>query len=100
LGAEDQAAVDAGLVAVAVADRQYAMTLAALREAVGLTQIELARKYGVPQSRISEREHSGDMLVSTLSSYLTSLGLPARLVVEIGDHSQVAVDLDALSVSH
>ncbi len=53
----------AGQVAMGAADRQDAMTLAALREALGLTQIDLARKCGVPQSRISEREHSGDMLV-------------------------------------
>jgi transcriptional regulator with XRE-family HTH domain len=55
--------VVAGQVAMGAADRQDAMTLAALREALGLTQIDLARKCGVPQSRISEREHSGDMLV-------------------------------------
>ncbi len=68
--------------------------LAAIRRAAGLTQTELAAKLGVGQAQISKIERQGDMLISTLASYLTALGLDAKIVVEVGEQT-VTYDLTA-----
>ncbi|MHB1710608.1 MAG: helix-turn-helix domain-containing protein [Acidimicrobiales bacterium] len=78
-------------------NRRYAMTLAAVRNAFGLTQNELADRMGVAQSRISESEHRPDMLISTLASYLGGLGLSPRFVVDIEGQGEVEVTLAALA---
>lgn len=57
--------------------------LAGLRRTTGLTQVELAASLGVGQAQISKIERQSDMLLSTLSAYLTALGVTARVVVEI-----------------
>lgn len=57
--------------------------LAAIRKATGLTQVELAAKLGVGQAAVSKIERQSDMLLSTLSGYLTALGVNAQIVVEI-----------------
>lgn len=57
--------------------------LAGLRRTTGLTQVELAASLGVGQAQISKIERQSDMLLSTLSAYLTALGVTARIVVEI-----------------
>jgi transcriptional regulator with XRE-family HTH domain len=66
--------------------------LAAIRRAIGLTQSELAAKLGVGQAQISKIERQGDMLISTLASYLTALGVDAKIVVEVGERT-VTYDL-------
>lgn len=58
------------------------MDLAGLRRTAGLTQVELAASLGVGQAQISKIERQSDMLLSTLSAYLTALGVDARVVVE------------------
>jgi transcriptional regulator with XRE-family HTH domain len=58
--------------------------LAAIRRATGLTQTELAANLGVGQAQISKIERQGDMLMSTLKSYLTALGVDAKILVEAG----------------
>jgi transcriptional regulator with XRE-family HTH domain len=68
------------------------MDLAAIRRATGLTQIELARTLGVGQAQISKIERQGDMLISTLASYLTALGVDAKIIVEMGEQT-MAYDL-------
>jgi transcriptional regulator with XRE-family HTH domain len=68
--------------------------LAAIRRAIGLTQTELAAKLGVGQAQISKIERQGDMLISTLASYLRALGVHASLVVEVGQQT-VTYDLTA-----
>jgi transcriptional regulator with XRE-family HTH domain len=68
--------------------------LAAIRRATGLTQTELAAKLGVGQAQISKIERQGDMLISTLASYLTALGVDAKIVVEVGEQT-VTHDLAA-----
>ena len=70
------------------------MDLAAIRRATGLTQIELAANLGVGQAQISKVERQDDMLLSTLASYLTALGVHAQIVVEVGDQT-VTYDLTA-----
>jgi transcriptional regulator with XRE-family HTH domain len=66
--------------------------LAAIRRATGLTQTELAAKLGVGQAQISKIERQGDMLISTLASYLRALGVDAKIVVEVGERT-VTYDL-------
>jgi transcriptional regulator with XRE-family HTH domain len=58
--------------------------LAAIRRTTGLTQTELAVNLGVGQAQISKIERQADMLISTLASYLTALGVDARLIVTVG----------------
>lgn len=61
--------------------------LAAIRKATGLTQTQLAAKLGVGQAQISKIERQNDMLIGTLASYLTALGVNASLVVEVGEQT-------------
>ena len=68
--------------------------LAAIRRAAGLTQTELAANLGVGQAHVSKIERQSDMLMSTLASYLTALGVDASLVVQMGDQV-VTYDLTA-----
>ncbi|MGB8391394.1 helix-turn-helix domain-containing protein [Mycobacterium sp.] len=68
--------------------------LAAIRRATGLTQTKLAAKLGVGQAQISKIERQGDMLISTLASYLTALGADAKILVEVGEQT-VTYDLTA-----
>ena len=68
--------------------------LAAIRRATGLTQTEVAANLGVGQAQVSKIERQGDMLISTLVSYLAALGVEAKLVVQIGDQV-VTYDLTA-----
>jgi transcriptional regulator with XRE-family HTH domain len=68
--------------------------LAAIRRAAGLTQIQLAATLGVGQAQVSKLERQSDMLISTLSSYLTALGVDAQILVEVGEQT-VAYNLTA-----
>jgi transcriptional regulator with XRE-family HTH domain len=68
--------------------------LAAIRHATGLTQTQLAAKLGVGQASVSKIERQSDMLVGTLSAYLTALGVDAQIVVELGDQT-MTYDLTA-----
>jgi len=61
--------------------------LAAIRKATGLTQVQLAAKLGVGQAAVSKIERQSEMLMGTLVSYLTALGVDASLVVEVGDQT-------------
>lgn len=89
--------VEAGRRAMRDADRAYEMTLASLRNAFGLTQVEMARALGVSQAAVSETERRGDLLVSTLVGYLAALGLHPRIVVRFPERGEVEVGLDALA---
>jgi transcriptional regulator with XRE-family HTH domain len=68
--------------------------LAAIRRAAGLTQVELAANLGVGQAQISKVERQGDMLISTLASYLDALGVASSLVVRVSEQT-VTYDLTA-----
>jgi predicted transcriptional regulator len=50
------------------------MDLRALREAVGLTQGELAQRVDVTQSKLSKMERREDHRISTLRRYVEALG--------------------------
>jgi transcriptional regulator with XRE-family HTH domain len=58
--------------------------LSELRSTAGVTQVQLAEALATSQGQISRIERQNDMLVSTLSAYLTALGVGASLVVSVG----------------
>jgi transcriptional regulator with XRE-family HTH domain len=60
------------------------INLGEIRRAAGRTQVELATALSTSQGQISRIERQSDMLVSTLSAYLTALGVEATLVVSVG----------------
>jgi hypothetical protein len=49
---------------------------------------------GVGQAQVSKIERKGDMLISTLASYLAAVGVDAKIVVAI-DGQVVTYDLTA-----
>lgn len=84
-------AVDEMRQEAAEADRVYAMSLAMIRDAGELTQVEVARRMSVNQGQISKLERRDDMLLSTLRHYLEATGATdASISVTIrGRHVQV-----------
>ncbi|MGH9124120.1 MAG: XRE family transcriptional regulator [Acidimicrobiales bacterium] len=103
--AEDQAdpAYRAAVEAAALRQQRqsdaYRVTLAELRKAQALTQVQLARSLGITQAEVSRIEHQADVLLSTLASYITAAGGTLHLLVEFADREPVVVDLDALRLS-
>jgi hypothetical protein len=57
--------------------------LVELRRAVGMTQVQLADILATTQGQVSRLERQSDMLLSTLSAYLTALDVQASLVVVV-----------------
>lgn len=70
--------------------------MVAIRKAADLTQVELATQMGIAQSEISRIEKRHDMLLSTLTSYLSATGEHPRVVVTI-DGQDVELDLTTLA---
>jgi transcriptional regulator with XRE-family HTH domain len=68
--------------------------LTLVRRTAGLTQVELAAKLDVGQAQVSKVERQGDMLISTLASYLAALGATAEIVVSVGEET-MSFDLTA-----
>jgi transcriptional regulator with XRE-family HTH domain len=68
--------------------------LALIRHTAGVTQVQLAAALNMSQGQISRVEHQSDMLLSTLSAYLTALGVTAHIVVEV-DGQTITHDLTA-----
>lgn len=58
-------------------------TLAELRAAMDITQVELARKLHTDQASISKLERRADMLLSTLESTISGMGGSLSLVVNL-----------------
>lgn len=81
------------------ADRIHAMTLAMVRHAAGLTQVELARALNVSQGAVARTEGRGDMLLSTLKAYLEAAGARAVLLVELADGTMAQISLDEASAA-
>ncbi|KYC37699.1 transcriptional regulator [Scytonema hofmannii PCC 7110] len=65
------------------------LTLSEIRESVGKTQSEVADNMGVGQSALSKIEHQGDIQVSTLSRYITSLGGSLTITARFPDREIV-----------
>ncbi len=67
----------------AVEQELLEMDLRALREAVGLTQDELAQRIAMTQSQLSKLERREDHRLSTLSRYVTALGGQLEIVAVV-----------------
>ena len=90
-------AIAAAREALADADREYTMGLGALRHTLGLTQVELAKRLDVTQGNVAQIEKRGDLLVSTLASYMHAVGGDVRIVVQFPGGHAIEVELDALT---
>jgi DNA-binding XRE family transcriptional regulator len=75
------------------ADRAYRMNLAALRSAAHYTQEEIAQRLGMSQSAVSRAEKRGDMLYSTLLSYLRAAGAEDPTLVVTMHGKRIEIDL-------
>jgi transcriptional regulator with XRE-family HTH domain len=71
------------------------MTLRELRQALGKTQSEFARKLNKPQTTISRMERQSDMLLSTLDRAVQALGGRVRIIAELP--GRPAVELAGLT---
>lgn len=69
------------------ARRSPVYTLRLLREALDLTQVEVAARSGIAQSELSKIERRGDAHVSTLEKYAAGLGGELELRVNVGGRS-------------
>jgi predicted transcriptional regulator len=63
-------------------------TLQALRELVGVTQVEISRRTGFVQPNVSkiESKQLDNMTISTLRKYVAALGGKLTLGTQIGRH--------------
>ena len=61
--------------------------LSEIRHEAGVTQAEMAARLSTTQGSVSQLERRGDVLLSTLSEYLTALGAQARITVTIGERT-------------
>lgn len=71
--------VDAVRVGDGDAGRVVGQSLKALRQAAGLTQMEMAGRLGVGQAAISKIEQRGDVQISSLQRYVAALGAHLRI---------------------
>ncbi|MEZ4267506.1 MAG: XRE family transcriptional regulator [Myxococcota bacterium] len=75
------------------AKRGVHLTLRTIRDAVGKTQVDVARESGIDQadvSRLESRQSLDDCHVATLRRYVEALGGELELVARFGD-SRIAV---------
>lgn len=61
------------------------MALQELRQALEMTQTELAEKLGVNQAAVSKFENQSDIYISTLSRILTAMGGELRITARFGE---------------
>lgn len=77
-----------------IADRRV-RTLAALRKARQLTQVQMAETLGIGQGDVSKLEQRENLLLSTLARYIEATGGRLRIVAEY-DGDRVEIDLSEL----
>lgn len=63
------------------------LSLRAVREMAGKTQVELSRDAAIAQGELSKIENRNDHLVSTLRRYIEGLGGELDVVARFGDKS-------------
>lgn len=61
--------------------------LSEIRREAGVTQAEMAARLRTTQGSVSQLEHRGDVLLSTLSEYLNALGAQALITVTIAERT-------------
>src|SRR3546814_1064493 len=67
------------------------MSLQDLRKARKRTQVRVAKELGIKQENVSRIEKRTDLLISTLSGYVETLGDKLRLVAEFPDRPPVKI---------
>lgn len=67
------------------------MSLQDLRKAMNRTQVEIARELDVGQDTVSRYERRSDMLLSTLRSYVQSMGGELDLVARFPNRKPVRI---------
>lgn len=72
---------------------QEELSLADLRKAYRITQVELARKLGVKQATVSQVENSTDLYLSTLRKHIEAMGGELALTAKFPNRPPVAVAL-------
>ena len=72
------------------------LALHKLREARGVTQVELAKAWDTSQTNVSRVEHERDVYLSTLRTYIEALGGRLELRAEFPDQT---ITLGGLSES-
>jgi DNA-binding transcriptional regulator YiaG len=78
-----------------IADRRV-QTIAALRKARDLTQVQLADSLGIGQGDVSKLEQRPNVLLHTLARYVEATGGRLRLVAEY-DHDRFEIELSDLT---
>lgn len=71
-------------------------TLAALRKAHELTQVQIAETLGIGQGDVSKLEQRQNLMLQTLARYVEATGGRLRILADYGD-DRVEVDLSGLS---
>ena len=66
-----------------------------LREALSMTQVELAELLDIRQASVSDIEKRADLKLSTLNRYVEALGGKLHLEVEFPKTSRVKLDVSA-----
>ncbi len=66
-------------------EMSFEMELRDLREAAGVTQVELAKEAEIAQSELSKIERRDDHLISTLRRYVRALGGDLEVVAVLGN---------------
>jgi transcriptional regulator with XRE-family HTH domain len=80
------------------AQRGVHLTLRALREGIGKTQVEIRESSGIDQadiSRLETRENFDEYQVSTLQRYISGLGGHLELVAAFGDKKIILTGVQA-----
>jgi predicted transcriptional regulator/DNA-binding XRE family transcriptional regulator len=75
----DHTIVRAARVGDADVGRVVGLSLKALRQAAGLTQVQMAERLGVGQAAVSKIEQRGDVQISSLQRYVEALGARLRI---------------------
>jgi transcriptional regulator with XRE-family HTH domain len=82
----------AARIRAGVVEAHRAVALADLREG-HVTQSEVASVLGISQRRVSAIEHSNDVQISTLRSYLESLGYQLELVARSEEGERIPLQI-------
>lgn len=77
--AADEKLIEATRIGGNDTDRVVGLSLKALRQAAGLTQLQLAERLGVGQASISKIEQRGDVQISSLQRFVEALGAHLRI---------------------
>ena len=75
----------------------HEIDLATLRQALKLSQVQLAKKMHVNQPEVAKIEKRADMLLSTLSAILRAMGAELKIVASFPGHDIVIQSLGKLA---